>query len=473
MTSPIPGPWPLPLIGNLRNIDPANSIRDMSDLADIYGPIYKLRIGGYDRIIVTSQELVNEVCTRKEFVKYPLGFILQLRDVAGEGLFSAYPDEESWGIAHRTLVPAFGSVPIKNMFPEMMDIASQLVLKWARFGSDRPINAIEDFTRLTIDTLALCTMDTRFNSFYMEQVPPYVKAMAGLLGETQLRAYRPWWYTAMMREANRKFDENNRVIHQVAAEVVARRRAVPSNKKDLINAMLNNQDPKTGKKLTDDVIVDNMITFLIAGHETTAGLLSFLFALLLKNPEAYSKLQNEVDNVLGTSPITVEKLKDLPYTKACIWEALRIQPPSGVWTVTCMESDPSVPVVLGQKWEIEPGQTIVIVIPKLHRDPRVWGEDAEEFRPERMLDEKFAKIPKNALKPFGNGQRACIGRAFALQEAILATAVLFQKFDFKLADPNYEISVKQTLALKPHEYLMHAKLRPHVDIMSLQRDLFA
>ncbi|CAJ2503555.1 Uu.00g109490.m01.CDS01 [Anthostomella pinea] len=356
----------------------------------------------------------------------------------------------------------------------MLDIASQMVLKWARFGPTNPINVVQDFTRLTIDTIALCAMDTRFNSFYMNEVPPYVEAMVGLLRECQQRTYRPWWYTALWREANQKYEENKRHVHQIAADVIARRRANPSSdKKDLVDAMLNGSDPKTGKKLTDETIIDNMITFLIAGHETTSGLLSFLFALLVQNPEAYMKLQNEVDIVLGAEPITADKLKDLLYTKACLWETLRLQPPSGVWTVTCMESDPSVPVVLANKWEVRSGQTMIIVNPKLHRDPHVWGDDAEEFRPERMLGENFTKLPKNALKPFGNGQRACIGRAFAMQEATLASALLFQKFDFKLVDPGFKLSVQQNLALKPHEYFMYAKLRPQIDIMSLQRDLFS
>ncbi|KAI1746660.1 cytochrome P450 [Xylaria castorea] len=473
MANQIPGPWPLPFIGNLRDIDPGNSIRDMSNLADIYGPIYKLRIGGEDKLVVTSQKLVHEVCTRKEFVKYPLGFLKQLRNIASEGLFTAYPGEENWGIAHRTLAPAFGSVSVRNMFPEMLDIASQLVMKWARFGPHYRINAVQDFTRLTIDTIALCGMDTRLNSFYTEQVPTYIQAIIELLSETQHRTYRPWWLTPFMRAANRKFNENKQIVRSVAEDVIARRRSSLSpEKKDLVDAMLNGTDPKTGKKLTDEVIIDNMITFLIAGHETTAGLLSFLFALLIKNPKAYETLRCEIDRVVGTAPITADHLKDLAYTKACIWETLRLHPPAGLWTVTCMDSDTSAPVILANEWEVKPGQTVLVVVPKLHRDPAVWGEDVEEFKPERMLGSNFSKLPRNSLKPFGNGQRACIGRAFALQEVTLAIAVLIQKFDFVSADPDYEISVNQALATKPHDYFMYAKLRPHLDPLSLQKDIF-
>ncbi|KAI0151861.1 cytochrome P450 [Xylariaceae sp. FL1272] len=438
MLSQIPGPWPLPIIGNLRDINLSNILRDMANLADVYGPIYKLHLGGEDIIIVTSREL------------YPIGFLKELRSVAADGLFTAYPGEECWGIAHRTLSSAFATAPMKNMFPEMLDVASQLVLKWARFGPEHQINAVQDFTRLTIDTLALCAMDTRLNSFYTDQVPAYVQAMGELLLETQVRPYRPWWLGIFMRETNRKFDENNRIVHSVAEDIVARRRADPSRrKKDLVDAMLYGVDPKTEKQMSDTVIIDNMIAFLIAGHETTAGLLSFMLAFLMKNQEAYSTLQNEIDQ-----------------------ESLRLEPPSGGWAVTCMNSDDSALVILGNRWEIKPGQTIFVSNRKLHRDPAVWGDDVEEFKPERMLGETFSKLPKNSLKAFGNGQRACIGRAFALQEATLATALLLQKFDFQLVDEDYEVVAKEKLALKPEESFMYAKLRPHVDILSLQRDMF-
>ncbi|KAI0396978.1 cytochrome P450 [Xylariaceae sp. FL0594] len=456
--SPIPGPWPLALIGNLWDIDPKNSFRSMAELADIYGPIYKLRFGGEDRIVVTSYKRINEVCTRREFVKWPTGFLKQLRDIAGSGLFTAYPHEESWGIAHRTLSPAFGAVTVKNMLP----------------SPENRIHVVEDFSRLTIDTLGLCAMDTRFNSFYTEGAPHYIQAMTALLGEIQLRSYRPWWMTSLMWEANRRFDANKDTLRSLAAAVIKQRRSLPRSEQDLIDAMLYGTDPKTGKPLSDDSIINNMITFLVAGHETTSGLLSFMLALILQHPQAYTKLQQEIDQVIGTKPITADHLKDLSYTKACIWESLRLQPPAAVFTVTCLEQDSSekAPVILGGEWEVKPGQTVLIHVPKLHRDPAIWGDDANEFKPERMLDEKFSNLPKNCLKPFGNGQRACIGRAFALQEATVAIAVLFQNFNFELADPDYKISLDQKLAQKPHDFFMFAELRPHRDAISLQRDIF-
>ncbi|KAK7728379.1 hypothetical protein SLS63_006608 [Diaporthe eres] len=316
-------------------------------------------------------------------------------------------------------------------------------------------------------------MDTRLNSFYKDNLHPFIGAMTNVLIESGNRSGRPGWLTALYRNTNRRFDEDNKTLHQVAREVVERRRRVgQSEKKDLLDAMLNGRDPATGKSLTDQTITDNMITFLMAGHETTACLLGFFFALVVQNPEAYENVQKEVDSVVGQRPITADDVSRLPYIKACLREALRLYPPSAGFSLTPTSDDMTDgPAILGGKWPIKRKQAIFIVLPGVHRDPNVWGPDADEFRPERMLDENFKKLPPGCYKPFGNGQGACIGSEFAMQESILAAAMLFQKFDFDFVDPEYKLTVKQTLTLKPRDLFIHAKLRPGIDVLTLQRDM--
>lgn len=137
------------------------------------------------------------------------------------------------------------------------------------------------------------------------------------------------------------------------------------------------------------------------GHETTSGLLSFLFYLLMTHPEAYSKLQQEVDNVVGKGPIKVEHLGKLLYVKASLREALRLHPPAAVWGVTPLlndDKDSDEHIVLANKWAIRQNQTVLILTPALHRDPAAFGDDADEFKPERMLDDSFQALPKNCWK---------------------------------------------------------------------------
>jgi len=153
---PIPGPPGVPLLGNIPDIDLDHPIESLGRIADTYGEIFKLRLGrGDDKIFISSQNLLNELCDEKRFMKIVDGPLAQVRNLAYDGLFTAHPGEHNWEVAHRTLLPAFGPLSIREMFDEMHDIATQLVAKWARFGSEEKINVTDDFTRLTLDSIAL------------------------------------------------------------------------------------------------------------------------------------------------------------------------------------------------------------------------------------------------------------------------------------------------------------------------------
>lgn len=201
-------------------------------------------------------------------------------------------------------------------------------------------------------------------------------------------------------------------------------------------------------------------------------MMSFLFYFLLKNPAAYQAAQRQVDEVVGRGPITVDHMSKLPYIEACMRETLRLTPTATAFTMQVRPDSTEEPVLLGGgKYQIHKGQAIIALLPKIHRDPAVYGADAAEFKPERMLDEPFSKLPPNSWKPFGNGMRGCIGRPFAWQEAILATALLLQNFNFRFDDPSYELHIKQTLTIKPGGFFMHATLRDHIDPVHLEQML--
>ncbi|KAF3492289.1 fatty acid hydroxylase [Arthroderma uncinatum] len=472
MPEPIPGPAPLPIVGNAHNLDLVNTYTTLGNLADTYGPIFKLTLGGQERIFITTQALMNEVCDEKRFSKLVSGALGQIRNGVQDGLFTAHTGEHNWEIAHRVLMPAFGPISIRSMFDEMHDIASQLVVKWARFGPNEKIHVTDDFTRLTLDSIALCAMGARFNSFYHEEMHPFVNAMVDFLAESGARASRPAVVQYFMHSAQQKYDADIALLKKVAGDLVAERRAHPNDKKDLLNAMLKGKDVKTGEHMTEESIMNNMITFLIAGHETTSGLLSFLFYYLLKHPSAYQTAQRQVDEVVGRGPITVDHMSKLPYIEACMRETLRLTPSAIAIQVQARPDGTEDPVYLaGGKYEVKKGQAIVCFIPQIQRDPLVYGDDADQFKPERMLDEAFAKLPKNSWKPFGNGVRGCIGRPFAWQEAILIAAMLLQNFNLRFDDPSYQLRIKQALTIKPNDFFMRATLRHNVDPVQLEKML--
>ncbi|MEJ8849339.1 bifunctional cytochrome P450/NADPH--P450 reductase [Variovorax rhizosphaerae] len=452
----VPQPPMKLLLGNLGELDSKAPIQSMMRLAREYGPIYKLTLAGKDVHVISSQELVNELCDESRFVKRISGPLKEIRAFAGDGLFTAYNSEENWAKAHRLLMPAFGPLGVRSMFDRMVDIADQMFVKWERFGPSTAIDVVDNMTRLTLDTIALCAFDIRFNSFYQNEMHPFVSAMTGALEEAGMRGRRPNMVSGLMVATKRRYEADQALLAQVADQVIVERRADPKGleKKDLLNVMMNGVDPVTGAKLSDENIRYQLVTFLIAGHETTSGLLSFACHLLLANPHVMLKAQAIVDEVLGNNHPRVEDLAKLRYIEQILQESLRLWP-----TAPAFSLKPIKDTQLGGQYALSSHDTALVLAPMLHRDQAVWGDDAEEFKPERFAPESAEKLPPNAWKPFGNGVRACIGRTFAMQEAQIVLAMMLQRFDIVQNDPGYQLEVAETLTIKPHGLMMRARAR--------------
>ena len=453
--APVPQPPLKPILGNLTDIDGSMPVQSFMKLAQTYGPFFKMRFLDRDFYVASSQELVNELCDETRFTKRVGAALQEIRAVAGDGLFTAHNEEPNWAKAHRILVPAFGPIAIRGMFDRMLDIADQMFTRWERFGPNSVIDVADNMTRLTLDTIALCAFDFRFNSFYQDQMHPFVAAMVGTLKEAGERSRRPKVVNNLMLARGREFEANRKLLHSVARELIAERRRDPkgNDKHDLLNLMLNGVDPVTGEKLDDENIGYQMITFLIAGHETTSGLLTFTTYLLLKNPEVLQKARAIVDRVLGEETPRVEHLAQLSYIEQVLMESLRLWPTAAAFTVRPLED-----TVLAGKYPLLKRDTVLILSPILHRDPAVW-DDVDSFRPERFAPENARDLPPNAWKPFGNGARACIGRPFAMQEATLVVAMMLQRFDFVLDDPSYALRIHETLTIKPENLRIRARAR--------------
>jgi cytochrome P450/NADPH-cytochrome P450 reductase len=186
MSKLIPQPPQTFLSGNLKELDPDHSLQSLQRLQKLYGDIYRLTIFNKRFVIVSSQEIVNVVCDESKFDKKIVVALQELRTATGDGLFTAYTSELNWKLVHKILMPAFGPQAIRNMFPAMMDICSQLILRWERFtGED--IDVCDNFTRLTLDTIALCNFNYRFNSFYQTTMHRFVDAMVNVLVESGKR----------------------------------------------------------------------------------------------------------------------------------------------------------------------------------------------------------------------------------------------------------------------------------------------
>src|SRR5262249_9630540 len=251
-------------------------------------------------------------------------------------------------------------------------------------------------------------------------------------------------------------------MNRMVDEIVAERRknaAAAEGKKDMLAAMMTGVDRATGEQLDDVNIRYQINTFLIAGHETTSGLLSYTLYALLKHPEELRKAYDEVDRVLGgdinTRP-TYQQVTQLTYITQILKEALRLWPPAPAYGIAPFKDES----IGGGKYKLRKGTFITILVTALHRDPSVWGPNPDAFNPDNFSREAEARRPVNAWKPFGNGQRACIGRGFAMHEAALAIGRVLQRF--KLVDVHrYQLHLKETLTIKPEGFKI--KVRPRGD----------
>jgi cytochrome P450 / NADPH-cytochrome P450 reductase len=463
MTEPLapedfPGPPGLPFIGNVRAIDLAQPIESLMSLAREYGPIFKLTTPGGISAVVSGVEEVSEICDDARFDKViTAGLSILAEGPVDAGLFTAHTDDPMWARAHSILLAPFSMQAMRDYMPAMIDIADQLMDKWDRLNPGEEIDVPADMTRLTLDTIALCGFGYRFNSFYRETPHPFVQAMIRVLDEAQGRLRQLPIQTRLKISAQRQFEEDQEFMASLVDDLIRKRRAMgdAADNTDLLGRMITGVDRQTGLTLPDENIRAQCLTFLIAGHETTSGLLSFAIYFLLEHPEYLDRAREEVDRVLGgTLQPTFDQVHELTYVRQVLDEALRLWPTAAGFRRHAKEDT----VIGGGRYAIPQDLGMMVFSPMLHRDKSIWGEDAEEFNPDHTTPERMSSIPPNAYKPFGTGQRACIGRQFALQEASLVLGMLLQRFEL-IKDPNYRLHTKVTLTVKPADFHMRVKRR--------------
>ena len=457
---PIPHPPTKPVVGNMLSLDSTAPVQDLVRLSKELGPIFWLDMMGAPLVIVSGHDLVDELSDEKRFDKAVRGSLRRVRAVGGDGLFTADTKEPNWSKAHNILLQPFGNRAMTSYHPSMVDIAEQLVKKWERLNGDEEIDVVHDMTALTLDTIGLCGFDYRFNSFYRRDYHPFVESLVRSLETIMMTRGIPLegiWLQKRRKDLAQDVAFMNRMVDEIIAERRGNSEAA-EGKKDMLGAMMTGVDRATGEQLDDVNIRYQINTFLIAGHETTSGLLSCTLYALLKHPDVLKKAYEEVDRVLGPdidARPTYQQVTQLTYITQILKEALRLWPPAPAYGIAPLQDE-----TIGGKYKLKKNTFVTVLVMALHRDPSVWGPNPDKFDPENFSREAEAARPINAWKPFGNGQRACIGRGFAMHEAALAIGMILQRF--KMIDNHrYQMHLKETLTIKPDGFKI--KVRPRTD----------
>ncbi|KAI3960058.1 hypothetical protein MKW98_016782 [Papaver atlanticum] len=404
-----------------------------------YGGIFRLNFGPKSFLIVSDPAIAKHILkdNSKAYSKGILAEILEF--VMGTGLIPA--DGEVWRVRRRAVVPALHQKYVAAMIGLFVSATDRLCKKLDAAASDGEDVEMESlFSRLTLDVIGKAVFNYDFDS--LENDTGIVDAVYTVLREAEDRSVSPIpvWNIPVWKDISprqRKVSEALNLINNILDDLIAIcKRMVEEEELQFHEEYMNEQDPSilhfllaSGDDVSSKQLRDDLMTMLIAGHETSAAVLTWTFFLLSKEPGVMAKLQSEVDSVLGDRFPTIEDMKKLKYTTRVINESLRLYPQPPVLIRRSLQDD-----MLGE-YPITRGEDIFISVWNLHHCPNHWI-DAEKFNPERWpLDGPNPNESNQNFSylPFGGGPRKCLGDMFATFETVVAVAMLVQRFDFQMA----------------------------------------
>ncbi len=406
---------PLGILGSLRNAR-RNVLELIPELAT-HVPIVSGRTGKRWHMVMDPE--ANRRILKDALEDYPKSDVTKmiLRPGIGDSLFVA--EGAHWHWQRRVAAPVFSHRNIANLAPVMTAAAERAAERIAA-QTGRAANLFDEMVAATFEVIADVTLsggDAFDRATVHSAINAYIAdtARVSLLDVVGAPAWIPRLgrlvASGAMRDMKRLAD----------SAIEARRRAGPRPVPDLLDLLLDGEDPKTGRRMSTTELRDNLLTFIVAGHETTALTLAWSLYLLAFDPAAQDRARAEAQAALGTRAATAEDLARLPYIRQVIDEALRLYPPAAFLSRTAQKRD----VLCGR--EVFPGDTVMLPIYALHRNHLLW-RDPHVFAPERFADPKA--IDRFAYLPFGDGPRVCIGAAFAVQEATIILATLLARFRF-------------------------------------------
>jgi cytochrome P450 / NADPH-cytochrome P450 reductase len=389
-------------------------------LGERHGPIFYADYNGIRKLYVCSLDLVEELCDENRFAKNLTPTLARVRPLAGDGLFTAYHGEPNWQKAHDVLLPGFSYAGLRNYHGAMLDINCQLVDRWDACAGRRPVNVSDDLQKLAMDTVALAGFGARFESFDHDGLAPIPQCFTSALIE------------GVTRGTTTEFEADRTALHTYFDELIAGHRADGTGD-DLLYVMLG-QDADGQPLLEQENIRNQIMTFLIAGQLTTSELMPNTVYNLVRHPAVLARVQQEVDTVFGPDDDYLPSYDDigkLAYLRQVISETLRLSPP-----VLNFDRMALADTVIGGSYPIKRGEAVTVLTGALHRQPQ-WGDNVELFDPDRFEPDVASTRSTALFKPFGTGERSCIGRQFALHEAAMLIARLVHRY--RLVDSQHYV----------------------------------
>jgi cytochrome P450 len=360
----------------------------------------------------------------------------RLRDNIGNGLLTS---EDSFWLRQRRLAqPAFHRPRLVGMADAMVACTEQMLERWDGVASRG--DTIDLVTEMMAVTQAIIV-----RTMFSTDLGPTAEIVNRTWPIINRRIGETFWSTKLETmlplPANRRFWRALRELDAVVYRIIADRRRTGRDEADLLSMLLSARDDDTGAGMTDRQLRDEVLTMLLAGHETTSLALSWTYYLLSQHPRVERSIADEVDRVIGDGRPAFAHVDRLVCTRRAIEESLRLYPPAWGFSRRALRDDE-----LGG-YRIPRGSLVFVIPFVVHRRPKLWP-DPERFDPDRFAPEHESGRPRFAYIPFGGGPRGCLGNQFAMVEALLIVAAIAQRYRIELL-PDQEIRPEPLITLRP------------------------
>jgi cytochrome P450 len=438
-----PGPSGFPLLGNLPTFWREERIAIHTRDAAVHGDVVRYKFGPLTAHLVLHPDDVKHVL-QENAVNYTKGRgTKRLRFLLGEGLLTS--EGELWRRQRKLAQPAFHPKRVAALVGEMVAATSEMCGAWSGLAErHESFDVAAEMMRLTLDIVAR----TLFGADIKNEAARVYDALTVSLETVNHRLMLPIPIPVKLPiPSNRRFLAAKKSLDELVFSIIGARRkdreragADADAGGDLLGMLMGSRDEETGEAMSDQQLRDEVMTLILAGHETTANALAFTWMLLSREPVVWRKLRAEVDTVLGQRTLTAEDLSKLKYTRMVLEEAMRLYPPAWMFGRLAIGED----VVRG--FRIPPGSMVMMSPFFTHRHPQFWS-NPEGFDPERFSPDASAQRHKYSYLPFGGGPRVCIGNGFAISEAQAILATITQRYRVEVLARDIEL--EQMITLRP------------------------
>ena len=410
-----------------------NPLGFLTDCGRNYGDIVPLQLGLTPACLIVNPDYIEQILKdRNSFIK-SRGF-RALKTLLGEGLLTN--EGESWFRQRRLAQPVFHQKKINGYGKTMVEYSEAITENWVD-GEIRDVHV--EMMSLTLKIVMKCIFNQDVGEGEAKNVAHALDVAMNWFESKRKQNFLIWeWFprpeNIRYRNAISKMDES-------IYSLIQQKRQSNEDGKDLLSMLMQARDEDDNSQMSDCQLRDEVATLMLAGHETTANALSWTWMLLAQNPQVEAKLWDELKTVLGGRLPTIEDLPQLQYANMVIKESMRLYPPVAIFGREAVEDYQL------DGYEIPSGCVVMLSQWVMHRHPKYF-DNSEEFIPERWENDLEKRLPRGVYIPFGDGPRICIGKGFALMEAVLILATVAQKYKLKLVE-DHPIVPQPSITLRP------------------------